>query len=466
MANCVLAGGVVLTLDEAGTLLEDGAVAVERDRIVDVGPAQAVRARHPGKEVIDAKGRVILPGLVNVHNHLFGLTIRYMNLSMEGIDPLDYGAALTRWWWRKVEETATQEDAYYGTLLGCAEMLERGITTSADTLETPNALPNCLDRVAQAFTEVGMRGVLCFEASERLGAEFGVRGLEENLRFIRRVEAERPALLKGTLGVHTPFSSSPAYLKKVREAADKVGEGIQIHIAQSRYERDFIAKHHKYPGPVVMLKELGFLGRDVLAAHCIYLEDRELDMMAEKGVHVSFNVKSNERAANGVAPITRCWERGINVALGLDGVNVLDMFELMLHASYLLRVANLDRRILNGEGCLRMATVNGAKALGMEKEIGTIEVGKKADIIMIDTRNKLHLAPCFNWYEAIGHGARGSDVEWVMVNGEVVKEDYRLKTVDAGDLITRCREQAIRYKERIDKTEVAPVFELETLRGG
>ena len=199
--------------------------------------------------------------------------------------------------------------------------------------------------------------------------------------------------ITGRLSVHTAFSSSPEYLQMVREWADKLQAGIQMHIAQTTYEVEFIKKHHGHTGSVFFLDDLGFLGPDVIAAHCIYVSDREIEILKDKDVKISYNVKSNLNAANGVAPVPKFIEAGLTVGLGLDGINIMDMHE-MTHCAYTIRNLS-DRTLMPPEMVLKWPPSTG-RSFTMEDQIGSLEPGKKTDLIMVDTRNKLHLTPIFN----------------------------------------------------------------------
>lgn len=455
--------GTVITMDRERRIIEDGAVAVKDNRIADVGTTKDLEAKYQAKEVIDASKRFIMPGFVNIHNHSFNLYTRFMTIPMDGVNPADFGDVLTRWYWPKVEDNNTLEIAYLGGLLCAAEMVQHGVTTTADMLEGANVIPGGLDQVAKGFMEAGLRGVLSFEASERVSKEHGELANQENVQFIKKWNKVPDSTLTGRLSVHTAFSCSPEYLQMVREWADKLQAGIQMHIAQTTYEVEFIKKHHGHTGSVFFLDDLGFLGPDVIAAHCIYVSDREIEILKDKDVKISYNVKSNLNAANGVAPVPKFIEAGLTVGLGLDGINIMDMHEMMTHCAFTIRNHHLDRTLMPPETVLEMATINGAKALQMEDEIGSLEPGKKADLILVDTRNKVHLTPVFNIWTAAALAARGSDVELVMVDGQIKVKDYCLLNVDVPHLIKEVERTARDFSARIDRTPVRDSWKLSTI---
>ncbi len=462
MSGFLIKGGTVVTMDGERRIIEDGAVAIEGKEIVEVGPASELEANHPEKEAIDADGKVIMPGFVNAHNHMYSMLLRNIDLSDW---PEDFGDTLTLWWWPKVEDTCTREDAYAGTLLAASEMLKRGITTTADTVEAPNAVPGVLDKVAAAIEETGIRALICFEASERISAENGLLGHQENVDFFKRWNSRGDTRIQGSLSIHTPFSSSPEFIKRVRGDASNLGARIQVHIAQSIYEVEFIKTHFDKAGSIFHLNELGFLGPDVTAAHCIHISEREIDILADTGTNVSFNVKSNTKFPVGIAPVREMLEKGVNVGIGLDGdgSDILDMFELMVHSSYMLRSIYLDPATFTAGQALEMATINGARALGLGDEIGSLEAGKKADIILVNLTDALQFTPVHDVLEALVFSARGTDVDTVLVDGQIVVKDKRLMTVDEEKVILKARKQAIEYRNRFDAQPVASSWMLPTI---
>lgn len=455
--------GTVMTMDAERRIIEDGGLAVQGNRIVEVGKTAELKAKYQANREIAAAGRILLPGFINIHNHSFNLFTRFMNIPMDGVNPADFGDVLTRWYWPKVEDNNTLEIAYLGALLCASEMLQRGVTTTADMLEGARVIPGGLEEVARGFLEAGLRGVISFEASERVSKEHGELGLAENVRFIEKWNKGPESTITGRLSIHTAFSCSPEYLRLVREWADQLQAGIQLHIAQSPYEVEFIKTRHKRPGPVYLLDEMGLLGPDVLAAHCIYVTDPEIEILARRGVNISYNVKSNQRAANGVAPVPKFMAAGINVGLGVDGINIMDMHELMTHCAYTIRNHYLDRNLIPAQRALEMATINGAKALQLEDQLGSLEAGKKADLIMVDTRGKTHLTPMFNIWEAAAFAARGSDVEFVMVDGRVKVEDYCLQHVEVEKMLAEVEGKAKDFLEKINATPVLPSWRLTTV---
>lgn len=461
MASVILENGYVVTMDEKRRVIEKGAVVVEENRIVAIGETSQIKKEWRADEHIDAAGKAILPGFVSCHNHMYNSLTRYMQLPVPSeINFSDFGERLTRWWWPKIEETCTKEDAYVGALLAAVEMLKRGITCTADIIEAPNALPGVLDYVAGAVEEVGIRAVCSFEATDRISRENGELGVKENENFVKKMNMKKDSRIKGMMCVHTAFSCHPETLIKTREIANKYGCGIQLHVAQGPFEVEFIKRHRGFNGPIEYLDSLNFLGPDVVAAHGIYISKKELDIWQRNDIKLAFNVKSNMLGGNGVAPVVELLRRGCTVGLGIDGVNVFDMFELMLLAAALLRVYHLDRTILPSSQILELATLGGARALRLEKEIGSLEVGKKADVIVVDISGKPHLAPAFDKMSVLAFGARASDVEMVMVDGNIVVRGGKVLTVNEQEVINKAIECAEKYQERAIAKPIAPPWSL------
>lgn len=461
MSKIIIENGYVVTFDEKRTVIDKGAVVVDDGRITDIGETSQIRKGWKADEYIDATGKAILPGFVCCHNHMYNSLTRYMQLPIPSdINFSDFGERLTRWWWPKIEETCTKEDAHVGTLLAAVEMLKRGVTCTADIIEAPNALPNVLDYVAKGVEEAGIRAVCSFEATDRISRENGELGVRENENFVRKMNAKKDSRIKGMMCVHTAFSCHPETLAKTRELANKYKCGIQLHVAQGPFEVEFIRKYRGFNGPIEYLDSLNFLGPDVVAAHGIYVSKKELNIWQRNGVKLAFNVKSNMFGGNGVAPVVELLQRGCTVGLGIDGVNVFDMFDLMLLAAAVLRTVYLDRTLLPAPQVLELATLGGAKALGLEKEVGSLEIGKRADIITVDISGKTHLVPAFDKMSVLAFGARASDVDMVMVDGNVVVKEGKILTVDEQEVIKKAKECAEKYQERAIARPIAPPWSL------
>ncbi|MEM2890033.1 MAG: amidohydrolase [Candidatus Hadarchaeum sp.] len=460
MVDFIIEHGFLVTMDQMDRIIEDGALVVEGNRILAVGKTPEIKKKYHAEEVIDASGKAIMPGFVTPHNHMYNSLTRYMDIPLQSEVASDFGSLLTRWWWPKIEDTCTKEDVYTGVLLASVEMLKNGITCTADLQEGQNLLPGALDSAGRACDEAGIRAFLSFETTDRVSLAKGKMGLKENENFIKKRNYKKDARVQGMMGVHTCFSCTPETLKKAREIADKHRCGIQIHIAQSTYEVEMIKKKYQVDGSVEFLDSIGFLGPDVDAAHGIYISKKELEIWRRNNVGLSFNIKSNAFYANGLAPAVELIKRNGKVGLGIDGVNIYDMFELMTFSMAILRLYYLDGGLLPAKQALHLATMGGAKVLGRDKEIGSLEPNKKADIIIVDFSGKARLTPALNKLEVLAFSCRGSDVDTVIVDGKIVVENKKVLTVDEEKLLERAQRQAERYQERAIETPINPVWKL------
>ena len=391
-----------------------GSVLIENDKIVEISPSI-----DPGDadKIIDGSGKLLIPGLVNTHTHLS------MTLFRGFADDLKLETWLNDYIW-PLEAHLNGEYCYAGALLGCVEMIRSGTTTFND-------MYFYMDHVAKAVKETGLRalishGMIDFDDVEKRKAE-----IKESKRIIRKCHGMANGRIKVALGPHSPYTCSRSLLEEVRGLADKYGVLVHIHVAETKGEvQQVLEKYGKRP--FVYLDEIGFLGEDVIAAHAVWLSSSEIRILKSRGVKLSHNPVSNMKLASGVAPVEKLVREGVCVSLGTDGAasnNNLDLIEEMKIAALLQKIKNMDPTSLDAGKVFEMATLNGAAALGLAKEIGSVEVGKKADIVLINTR-KSHLTPWRNPISHLVYSASGCDVETVLCDGEILMEDSRLEAVD------------------------------------
>ena len=437
----IIKGGTVLTMGPRGRI-RNGAVVVEDDRIVDVGRADEITRRYTRYEVLRAEGCIIMPGLINAHQHIS------MSLLRGYADDHPLREWLEKYIW-PLEAKMTGKDMYVGSLLTCAESLLGGVTTVNTMYHyTPGW------NEAKAIADIGMRGVVghvCFSWRK----DEDRRALEALFREWHGKDGGR---IRASVDPHAPYTVDPDYLVELRQLTDRYNEKyghlgrviMHIHVAETEDEPDKIKEafgREVRQGVFSYLDELGILGPDVVAAHCVALTDRDISIMAGRGVKAVYNPVSNMKLASGISPVVRLLRAGVTVALGTDGPssnNTADMFETMKFASLLQKVANNDPTALPARQVLEMATIRGAEALSWSDEIGSIEPGKKADIIVVDVR-KPHLTPLYEEESHLVYAARASDVRTVLVDGRIVVEDGRLTTMDLGEIM----EMALRTKEEL-----------------
>jgi cytosine/adenosine deaminase-related metal-dependent hydrolase len=403
-------GGTAVTMDEGRRVIRDSAVAVEDGKIIAVGPSGSVPVGFSADEVIDAKGCLVMPGLICSHTHLYGIALRGSALGIN--PPSDFLQILQRIWW-PVDEHLTNADAYATALAAGAESLMNGTTCFADTYSAPNAIGGSLDHIAKAVNEVGIRGLISFEATERRSVREGRRGLEEGLRFIASRGKGRAM---GMLSLHASFTVSDDLISRAVTERDKHRVPLTIHVSEG--PNDAYHNMERYGKRTVgRLRDQGLLSPKSVLAHCVHLSEEEIEMIGASSASIAHNPMSNMLNAVGVSPLLEIIDHGVNVGLGNDGY-VFDMFENMRAAFLLQRVARRNPNRPTPQQVVEMCTVNAAKAYGLSS-LGSISKGKKADIIVV--KPTFAATPYTgSVYGYIVNGLRGADVKDVVVDGEVV----------------------------------------------
>ncbi|RLG82111.1 MAG: amidohydrolase [Thermoprotei archaeon] len=424
--SLVIKNGLIVTMDKERRVYDTGYIVVDQDRIVDVGKDDPGR-KYSAEEVIDAGHGVVMPGFICVHTHLYGALLRASTWFAKIDPPTDFQQNLQRVWW-PVDEMLTYEDAYTAALIASIDFARTGTTLFFDTYSGPNSIEGVLDYEEKAVNEVGIRGILAFEATERHSWEEGVRGLRENERFIRKNNSDPNKLVKGAISLHASFTVSDDLFIMAREMANKYKALLTLHV-----EEGLIDVYHNIERygmrPIERMEKLGFLGPDVVMAHVVQAIDDELEIIRKYDAKVAHNAMSNMLNAVGIAPIPKMLRMGITVGIGNDGY-VFDVFENM-RATYLLHKVGLkDPRVMPPQKVVEMATIDAAKVLGVDKELGSLEPGKKADIIII----KPELPPTpVNAQTVYGHIVNtfnGRDVDTVIVDGKIIMRNKKLLTID------------------------------------
>ena len=444
--NLVIVGGTIVTVGSRG-IIQDGTLVVEDSRIVDVGKSNEMKGKYPGYEKIDARGKVVIPGLINTHQHAA------MSLLRGYADDYPLKEWLEEWIW-PFESCMTGYDIYVGALLTAVESIMSG-TTTVNTMYHYVGDYN----EAGAFAEAGLRGVIghvCFSWRKNQDRK-ALRDLAENWH------GKSSGTIRVSVDPHAPYTVDPEYMKELRslttELNGKHGSPADpiiwhMHLAETSDEPKKVEDAFSVSvegGVVEYLDSLGVLGEDVVAAHCVSLEKRDIGLLRERGVKVAHNPVSNLKLASGISPVPSLLEEGVTVSLGTDSAcsnNVADMFEVMKLAALLHKGVNGNPTLLPAERVLRMATIDGAKALSWERQIGSIEVGKKADVALINF-DKPHLCPLYNEMSHLVYAVRAADVETVLINGRIVMEDREVKTVDTEEVMEKAAEAKERLLERL-----------------
>ena len=437
--DLIVSGGTVVTMDGARRVIEDGAVAVAGGRIVAVGGRADVARRYAAREVLDARGRAVIPGLIYGHTHI------PMTLFRGLADDLDLNEWLTKYIFPAEAKNVTEEFVRAGTQLGLAEMIRGGTTTYCDMYYFEDA-------IAEETERAGVRGllgetVIDFPVPDNKTWADAMRYSE---RFVARWKGSR--LVTPAVAPHAPYTVSEAHLREVRAFSDRTGAPVLIHVAETRKEVEDVSRDHG-ARPVEYLARIGFLGPRTVAAHTVHLTEGEVGLLRQYGVGAVHNPQSNMKLASGIAPVPQMLRAGVGVGLGTDGAasnNDLDMWEEMDTAAKLHKVATFDPKVLSAVEALALATIGGARALHMEAVIGSLEAGKRADLVVVDL-DELHQTPRYNVYSHLVYATKAADVRTVVIEGRVVMRDRRLLTLD--EPLIKQRARAIR--ERISRSLAA-----------
>jgi 5-methylthioadenosine/S-adenosylhomocysteine deaminase len=436
LADILIEGGLIVTMDPHRRIIRRGSLAIEGDRIAAIG--EVVEGR--GDVVIDARGKAVLPGLINAHTHLPMTLLRGIADDMPLLEWLE-----TKIW--PIERNLKKGDCYRGALLGCLEMIKSGTTCFADQYFF-------MDEVARAVEESGMRGVLSYGIIEMDDPQRRESELRVGEKFVREYHGKADGRIQAMFGPHAAYTCSPECLLRVKELARKYGVGIHTHVAESRDEVDRVVRKYG-KRPVEHLDAIGFLGPEVLAAHCVWLTSHEISIIRERGVKPVHNPVSNMKIACGIAPVPEMLAAGIPVALGTDGAasnNSLDLLGEMKFAALLNKVGKLDPTVMPAPTVLEMATINGARALGLGDEIGSLEVGKKADVLLIDLKRP-HFTPLHNVISHVVYNAVGSDVDTVIVDGKIIMQGREVLTLDEAKVLEDAQRAAEDLLDRLGRKE-------------
>jgi len=433
-ADLIVAGGTVVTMDPARTIYDDGAVVINGDNILAVGPRAEIEARFTGRQTIDARGKLVLPGFINGHTHVPMTLFRGIHDDV----------TLTDWLYKYIfpaeAKNVNEEFVRWGTRLAAAEQIRSGVTTFADMYYFEDA-------VAEETKAAGMRGVLGetfidFPAPDNKSE---AETLAYTEKFLRKWQGD--PLIHAAAAPHSIYTCSQKTLQDSSALARKYHAPILIHVAEMKKEWEDSEKQNGM-SPVQYLEKIGVLGPDVVAAHCIFVDAADQKTLAQRQAGCVHNPSSNMMIASGVSPVPDMRDAGIAVGLGTDGPagsnNDLDLMEEMDLAAKLAKITRMNPLALNAKAVVEMATIDGARALHMEKEIGSLEKGKKADVILISL-DEPNAVPMYDIYAQLAYALKGSDVETVVIGGRVVMRDRKLLTVDQEAAIAKARE----YKKKI-----------------
>lgn len=449
---------IVLTMDEKLTQYDPGAVAVKGDSIVVVGPEAELKKEYSAKEVIDCGGKILMPGLVNAHTHVPMTLVRGL------ADDLRLDVWLMGYMLPVERQFVSPEFVRLGTLIACAEQIRSGVTTFNDMYFFE-------DDIAQATADAGMRAV-CGESVMKYPAP-DAPSYDDSLAYAREFikKWKGHPLIVPAIAPHAPYSTTPEIIRACVDLAVEFDVPLHIHISETAFEVENMRKEQGMP-VVPYVKKLGLFEAKVIAAHCVHIDTGEIRTLQHYKAGVSHNPSSNLKLASGFAPVAKMLADGLNVGIGTDGPasnNDLDMFEEVRLASFVAKAASNDPTVIPAATALTMATRLGAQALHLGHITGSLEVGKRADLILVDT-NPLHNTPRFkrdplNAYSQLVYASKSTDVTDVMVNGKWLMREHQLLTLNEKELIAQASELATKIDAFLTEREQSILSKLIALGG-
>ena len=434
--DMLILGGTIVTMDQTRRVIDNGGIAISQGRIVAVGARADIERDYTSRQKISAVDKVITPGLVNGHSHIPMVLFRGL------ADDLDLQEWLTKYIFPAEAKNVTEEFVRVGTRLGLAEMIRGGTTTYCDMYYFEDA-------IADETAKAGVRGVLGetlidFPVADNKTYAEGMAYVE---KFVARWKGHE--LIVPAIAPHAPYTVSEQHLKAVRAFSDRTGVPIVTHIAETKRELDDSLRD-KGASPVAYLDRIGFLNERVIAAHMVWPQESDIAILKRRGVGVVHNPQSNMKLAAGVAPVPKMLAEGLLIGLGTDGAasnNDLNMWEEMDTVAKLHKVFTGDPKVISAQQAFEFATIRGAEALHLEKEIGSLEKGKRADILVID-RDTLNQIPLYNLYSDLVYATKASDVETVIINGRLVMRNHRLLTLNEAAV----KKDARSFRDKIIKS--------------
>lgn len=415
--NILITNATVVTVDSNMTVVKEGYIGIQDGYIAFVTDKSdfALNLFKPDK-IIDATNKIVMPGLNNMHTHIPMTILR--NYS----DDVD----LNEWLFNRiipVENKFEPEDIYWGTYMGLVELIKSGVTAFADMYIQTDAM---VGPIQQSKIRANFSG----KPKKRVGADFTV-DTEELIEHVNRFNLDKDSLIKESLFIHSIYTHSEEDIKRIAQLAKELDAGIHIHISED-YEEEMNIRNKYGKTTIQILNDWGLFDVNVIAAHCVHITEEDMDIMVEKGINPVHCPSSNLKLVNGFAPVPAMLKKGVNLCIGTDGPasnNNMNLIEEMHIASLIHKCVGNDPTLVKAEEIIRMATVNGAQALGLKGKTGSIEKGMNADLIIIDT-DVPNLTPLGNVHSALAYSVQESNVETVIVNGEIVMENRQILTLD------------------------------------
>ncbi len=429
----LIKNGIVVTLGDGNKVLHGHAVLCEGKHIKKIAPQKAFRGSY--HKVIDAAGQVVLPGFINVHMHFYSTMVRGLGKASPSAN---FQEVLENLWWR-LDKKLTLDDCYYSALLPLIDAVKHGTTTLIDHHASPFAVTGSLDVIAKAVKQVGLRASLCYELSDRDGEKIAHEGIEENVAFIKRCQREDDDRLRALFGLHASFTLTDRTLEQAAVAGRALDAGFHLHAAEAKSDQEYSVEHFG-KRVVERFHEYGVLGKKTIAAHCVHVNDREMELLAETGTAVAHNPQSNMNNAVGVADIIKMARKGVLVGLGTDAMTV-NMLEEMRAALWSQHLSHRNPSCGFMEAMATLASNNARIANRYwEGKLGVLKENNYADIVLID----YHPPTPFDESTFLGHlcfGLSQSAVDTTIASGRVLMEKKRLRLdIDEAEVAAKSRE--------------------------
>lgn len=442
--DLIVYGDYVVSMAPGSDVLNKGAVAVKDGEIIAVGPADDITAAYMAGQMLPGENQIVMPGLINGHSHAAMTLLRGV---AEDLALMDW---LSNYIFPAEVEFVDEDFVRIGTELACWEMIRGGTTTFVDMYYFP-------DTIAKVVDACGMRAMVATTVIDQPSpdAKDAADSLAKGVEFVDRWKGKNSRITP-LFGPHSNYTLNAEQLKAVRKAASEAGVGISIHMSESPYELEY-SKEHYGKTSVEMLDSIGLLDQPVIGAHVVWATPAELPILVEREVGVIHNPTSNMKIASGVAPITAMLNAGVRVGLGTDGAasnNDLDMWEEMRLAALLQKVSEMAPQVMPAKSVLNMATLGGAQAIGLADSIGSLEKGKRADIIQVSTQD-VHYVPMYNVISHLIYVSDEQDVSSVVVDGKILMRDRQFLTLDTQRIKLEANALAARiqkalYTQRLD----------------
>ncbi len=431
----LIKNGWVITLNSLGEVIQDGAVVIEGNEIREVGLTSDLTDKYQYTQVIDACGKIIMPGMINTHMHLYSTMARGM--ALKDPPPKNFLQILERLWWR-LDKKLTEEDIYYSAIIPLIDCIKNGTTTIIDHHASPHAVTGSLEILAEAVEKTGLRASLAYEVSDRDGNEIALKGIKENVTFIKSCSKREDDLVKGLFGLHASMTLSDETLVKCKEAIDGLETGFHVHTAEGVHDLEDSLNRSDLR-VVERLDRFGIWNEKSLAIHCVHINEKEMEILKSRGTAIVHNPESNMGNAVGCADITTMLEKGLTVGLGTDGFTT-DMFESVKVANILHKHERKDPSASWSE-VPQMIFLNNQKILNKyyTKPVGILKEDAAADVIIVDYNPPTPLTK-MNYYGHILFGISGAHVLTTIINGNIRMKDREIIGMDLEKIYARSRE--------------------------